>query len=246
MALKRKIDKEEFDELDKVLQAEYTKDGDDYILDAEDDGESKTTDKERRAFTRTKQELKEAKAKLKEASDKLKALEDDDDDATSKRKKQDIETLTKAHADELAEVETAAQEKIDKAKRVLAEKMIDAASSEMANAISTKPKYIMREIRDRLTVDFDDDDEPSLVVKNAKGKPSEMTLEQLRKEFVANKEYADIMIASKASGGNAPRKATDQKLGNAGASEDSPPDFSKMSGKQLAAHIKEKREAEAQ
>jgi DNA polymerase III gamma/tau subunit len=244
MALKRRIDQESFDELDKVLQAEYTKDGDEYVLDAEDDGKSKTTDKERRAFDRQKQINKTLLSELKTATDKLKELESEDDDADKKRKTRDIETLTQAHKDELAEAKATAEARVTKARAKVAEKMIEAVASEMALAISTKPKYILREIRDRLTVEFDDDDEPTLIVKNTKGKNSEMTLDQLKKEFSTNKEYSDIMIASKASGGNAPRKATGENLGNAVGSEaNHAVDLSKLSGKALAAHLKEKREA---
>ena len=251
MTLKRKITAEEFEKLNKVLQDEYTEDGDEFILDAESD--TKAADKLQRAHDREKKKAKDLAAELKAAKDKLAELEDDDGEPDptdkdkdknargSKRKQKDIETLTQAHKDKITEIEAAAQEKLDKKNNVIKEQMISSAASEMATAISTKPKYILRDIRDRLDVEFDDDGEPTLIIKTTKGKPSDLTLEQLRKEFVANKEYADIMIGSKASGASGARKGPEPKPSSAGASE-TPPLLSKLTGKALVEHLKAMKE----
>lgn len=248
MSLKRKITKAEFDKLSKDLQKEYTADGDDYVLDVEasdDDDDERDPENDpaelRRARDREKADAKKLKKELADANKKLATLEGGRDN-----KDKDIDKLEGEYKEKVAAAEAERDSIKEKSQNQIRSQMINAAANTLASEISTMPKLMAKEIRERLSVEFDDDGEPELIIRNAKGKASDMTLDQLKKEFVANKEFSAIIIASKASGGSAPRNGADQKPGGAGASEQSPTDLSKLSPKDLAKHLKAKKEAEAQ
>ena len=70
-----------------------------------------------------------------------------------------------------------------------------------------------------------------------------MSLEKLEKEFVANKEFASIIIGSKATGGGAPKGGADNKPGGGAPASDNVVDLSKMKPKDLAAVLKARKEA---
>lgn len=247
MALKRKLNADEYKKLSADLKKEYTADGDDWKLDVEpgDDDDDDDDDENnpaalRRARDRERADAKAAKreaAALKTRLDKL--------EAGRTGKDTDIEKLEGEYKEKLDEAEAATKTAKDAANKRIADLLIKNASEAMASEISTLPKLLAKEIRDRLTVEFDDDGEPELIVKNSKGKVSDMSLEQLKKEFLQNKDFANILIGSKASGGSAPRQATEKKPGSAGASDEpqAPADLSKMKPSQLAAHLKAKKAA---
>lgn len=114
----------------------------------------------------------------------------------------DMESLQKSYEDKIKAQNDAEKARIkaleDKAKRAA----IDAAAIKLATELSTVPTLMQRIIAERLYVDLVGDD--ALVrVADATGKPSAASLDDLRKEILANKEYASILIGSKASGGGA-------------------------------------------
>lgn len=239
MALKRKIDKAAFDKLPDVLKTEYIEDGDGYRLDvdgAEDTGALK------RSKDRETQLRKEAEENLREAQKKLDDLGTDD-----ARKKGDIETLEKKWGADLQAEKDAHAATTNKYQGAFKKSLVDNVSSAMATKVSKVPALLSRVIKDRLTVDFEGD-EPVTKVLGADGKVSDMTLEDLQKEVVANPEYADIIIASKSSGGAS--KTTNKGGGapntNPGGNTDKPADLSSMNPKELAAHIEAKKAAEAE
>jgi len=187
---------------------------------------------------------------LKAAQDRIAELEADGDGDgegdppanKNKRKAKDIETLEAGWKEKEGEWSTKLSQKDEYIKRT----MVNAAADAMASKISTAPKLMSKAIADRLTVSFEGD-EPELVILGDDGKPSSKTLAQLEKDFVANKEFAAIILGTKASGGSAPRLGSDQKpAGGAGASDKPTSDLSKMSPKDLAAQLKARKEAEAQ
>lgn len=240
MALKSKITKAEFDKLHKSIQAEYFADGDDYSLDvegAEDTGALK------RAKDRETQKRKEAEEAAREAQEKLDAIDNDD-----ARKKGDIETLEKKWTSDLQAEKDAHAATETKYQTAFKTQMIDNAAAAMAAKISKVPGLMSRAIKERLTVDFEGE-MPATKVLDADGKPSDMSIDDLQKEFVANKDYADIIIASKASGGagkKTPGGGAPTNPENHGQQTDQKPDLSKMDATALAAHIKDKKAAEAE
>jgi len=245
MALKRKIDKETFDALPKDVQKVYTKEGEDYLLDLEgmDD-----VDELRRAKDREAENAKQLRKDIKAAKDRVKELEDaaaEGDPA----KANDIKKLDAAHkaelkkiADESAEREAALATKLATKDAQTKASMINAAASALANKISTAPAIFADTIAKRLSVDLEGD-EPKLVILNKDGKPSAMTMEQLSKELVANKDYASIIVASKASGSGAPRNGLPPKPPSGTSESSEQGDLSKMTPKALAEHLKAQKEA---
>jgi hypothetical protein len=242
MALKRKITKEEFTKLGKDVQTEYTAKDDGYILDLDGDEDP---DELRRARDREKQtakDLRKANKAMQDELDELKAKVGDDT-GDDKRKKDDIEKLERSWKDKQDKIAKEGAEKVAKANDFIRKTMVDGVAKTMAATISTAPSLMHRAIADRLTVDFADD-EPVLKVLGTDGKASSMTIEQLQKEIVANKEYATILIGSKASGAGGPRNGPELKPGGTGASE-KVADLSKMGGKDLAELIRSRRTTEA-
>lgn len=252
--LARKITKQAFDKLSKDLQALYVEnddDADEFLLEL-DEPEDDNPDALRRARDREKQKAKDAEAKLRAANDKIKELEtgshtDDDDDndpppqsRSSKRKAKDIATLEAAWKEKVSAVESERDEKLSAKDAYIKRTLISGAADRIASKISTAPKLLAKAIIERLDVDFDDD-EPRLVVLDGDGKPSSLTLDKLEKEFSTNKEYASIIIGTKASGGGAPRNGPDQRPARGGASEDA--DMSKMAPKDLKERLRQIKEA---
>lgn len=236
MALKRKITKAEFDKLAKELQAEYKADGDDYVLNVDglDD-----PDELRRARDREKEDAKALKKQLKEVTDKLAELEGSDD-----RKKGDIDKIDNAWKAKMEKQEKEASERTARNQDFIRKNLIGATADRIAAEISTMPTIMARTIRDRLSVNFDGD-EPTLVILGSDGEPDKKaTLDGLKKEFLTNKEFAPILIGSKASGGGAPQGKSDSKPGSTGAPDGSKPlELHKLPPKDLAAHLRAQKDA---
>ena len=193
MALKRKITKADYDKLAADLKTEYVADGDDnYRLDLdgeEDNGALK------RAKDRETQLRKDAEKKAAELAAQLDSLTDSD-----AKKRGDIEALEKSWK-EKSDKERLESETKTKALRAHIEKqLVDNVALQIATKISTAPSIILPHVRARLQADFEGD-EPKTRVLGADGKPSALTTDELANEFVANKDFSAIMIASKASGG---------------------------------------------
>jgi hypothetical protein len=237
MALKSKITKAEFEKLDKLLQAEYEADGEGYKLDTDADDPEEL----RRARDREKQTSKDLKKQLKEATDKLAELDGDD-----ARKSGDIAKLEKSWQDKLTKETGDRDAKLSKKDEFIKKSLINGTALEMATRISNAPKLLAKAIAERLTVNFDGD-EPKLEILGDDGKVIPKDLAFLEKEFVTNKEFASIIIGSKATGGSAPRRTqTERPPGSAEGSGNQPLDLSKLGGKDLAAELKARKEANAQ
>lgn len=225
MALKIKLTKEQYEALSDALKAEYVADGEGYRLDAdfEDTGALK------RAKDREAQLRRDAEQKLKEATDALDALSGDD-----AKKKGDIVTLEKSWQGKLDKLTNESEAKIKTLTGHVTKNLVDKVATEIATKISKAPSILSRFIKDRLAVDFEGD-EPKTRVLDKEGKPSALTLDELANEFVANKDFADIIIGSKASGSAKPSNQNPPS----GANSDKTADLSKMSPMELANHLKE-------
>lgn len=194
MALKRKLTKDEFDKLSKDLQGEYEERDGDYFLSVEGDEDP---DALRRARDREKEEARRLRKENKEMKAKLDEIEGDDD-----RKKGDIEKIDNAWKSKFDKAENERKAERAKYQAGIRKTMIDQVANKLAAEISTAPEVMTLHVAQRLDVEFDDDNEPTLVVLGNDGKPGN-TLDGLKKEFLANKSFAGIMIASKGKGGGA-------------------------------------------
>lgn len=194
MALKRKLTKDEFDKLSEDLQGEYVERDGEYFLAIEGDEDP---DALRRARDREKEEAKKLRKENKEMKAKLEEIDTNDD-----RKKGDIDKIDSAWKSKLEKLELERKTEREKYQSNISQSLINQTADKMAAEISTSPDVLSLHIAQRLRVEFDDDGEPSLIVLGNDGKPGN-TLEGLKKEFLANKSFAGIMLASKGKGGSA-------------------------------------------
>ncbi len=232
MALKKKLSKEAWATLKKEFQDEYKLVGDEYVLDV--DGEE-DTGALLRSKDHEKQLRKDAEKRLKELQDKL-----DEESENKSRKEGDIEKLEAKWKKDLEASQNEANSRIERLSNFARRNLIDRTANEIASKISTVPTLMAKALRERLAVDFEGD-EPTLKILDAQGKPSALTTEQLSQEFAANKEFASIIIASKASGGGAPRTSNFAQGGGAPSnSNNQPADLSKMDPKALKSVIAER------
>jgi len=240
MALKRTLNQKEYDSLSDDVKALYGKNPKaegSFLLDLEgsDDAAELKAAKEQEATLR-----KAEKKRADEAEAKLAALGEAD---ASKRG--DVEALAKSWQEKLDKTSKEAQEKLDKKDAFLRQQLIDGKAMELATQLSKTPMLLLPHIKARLAADLDGD-VPATKVLGVDGKPSALTIDDLKKEFLANKEFSSILLASKASGsGTNPNDAKPQ--GHGGAPLDAkgqPLAFRDMTVPQKVAHIDAKKQLE--
>lgn len=223
MALKHKIKQAEYDKLSDELKAEYIvgeADGE-FVLDVTGLPAPEDTGPLKRSLERAREDLKAEKKKSADLQTKV-------DEAP------DVEALTATH-----------QAEVKKYKDFTEKTLIDATADTLAAKISTSPKLLAPIIKARLVTDLSGDT-PVTKVLGADGKPSDMTIDKLGEELVANPDYKAIIVASKAKGGGAPNVPL--KPGGGGAptgDQDKAPDLSALDGASLAERIKARKAAEA-
>lgn len=228
MALKRKIKKADFDVLTeerKELYKENPSRRGEYVLDMDDDDDNAL----KNAYETIKQEKVALQTQLDEANNKVAELEE----ASTKNKGKDVDALKASYEKKLSDLKASGEAALNKAHDQIKAVMADSAASAIATKISKLPKLLAKEIRSRLDVDLTGD-KPVLTVLDEHGKPSAFSVADLEQEFVANKDYADIIIASKATGGDTGRSAPPQNVGDTNGK---PKLLSEMSPAELHAHM---------
>lgn len=216
MALAFKINKKTFEALSDEMKAEYVageKDGE-FVLDVNGLPEQEDTGPLQRA--------------LEKERDTVKAL------------KKDVGTL-KAQIADFPDVDAMKAEHeatTGKYKKFTENALIDGAAATLAAKISNAPAVLLPHIKARLVADMEGD-APTTKVLGADGKPSELTIDKLGEEFVANKDFASIIIASKASGSGTPSpKPGSKPIAGAMPGNGEPPKLlSAMSPAERVAHI---------
>ena len=237
MALKRKIDEKTFKKLSKDLQAEYVQKDGDYVLDVEGDSYPDDENALRRAKDHAVNERNEALKRAKIAEGKLADEEDE-----KARKGGDVAALEKSWKDKTEAQKTEYETKLSNKDKFISQTLVDSVAKNMAAEISTSPALLVPHIKARLTADLAGD-VPATKVLGTDGSVSALSIDDLKKEFVDNKDYSAIIIASKAKGGSAPNNS-DQRLGSASSENNGgkPTPLHKLSGKELAAEIKARKE----
>lgn len=225
MALRFKIKKSEYDKLSDDMKNEYIAgDGDgEFVLDVNGLPEPEDTGPLKRALEAEKGKTKALKAERDDFKGKLDAMPD-------------VEALKTQHAADTKKLTTFAEKTLK-----------DSVATNLAAKISTVPDLLAPKIAERIAVDMTGD-EPKTVFLGADGKPDPaLTIEKIREEVVANPAYKGIIIASKATGGGAPVRPISPLGGGAPKDGDKPADnLAAMGGKDLAARIAARKEAEAQ
>lgn len=230
--MKYQMNKEEFDQLPEAFQTEYVEKDGEYVLNiegGEDTGalkRAKDHEKGRRQKAETK--ATELESKLADLQEQLEGLDDPgrnkgDDKLRIKleQKVKELETsLTTREAELFGEI-----------KRLTSEAQADMLAMELSDS----PSLLRPHIKSRLITEFVDG--KSVVrVKDPDGDVGVMTLDDLRKEIMSNKEYSPILKGSGGSGSGAPS-------GNNGGGNRKPLDYSKATPKEIAADIKAKKES---
>lgn len=206
-SMKRKLKAADFGKLDKTIQDLYKKvegmDTHDYELDLDaDDGDDdapealkKALKAERDAVAKAKADLKTMKDELAEAK-KAKAAESDDE----AKKKGDVEALEKSWKKKLEDREKELNDIVRQREGNLRELLVDAEANKLASALSKSPGLLLPHIKARLAAEFADGKAVTRIL-DKDGKPSAFTIDDLRKEILANKEFAPILVGSNGSGG---------------------------------------------
>lgn len=198
--MKAKITEEEFESLNEAIKSEYQKDGDKYNLTVEgleDTGalkRAKEHEKERRQ--KVEAELKIAKEKLTEKEDEIINLHKG---AVSK---DDVDALERSYKEKLEKTETEYKQRLTESEGSLRSMLVDNVATKLANEISTVPDLMSGAISARLTTEVVDGKAITRVL-DKDGKPSALTVEELKKEFIANEKFSSIIVGSNATGSGA-------------------------------------------
>lgn len=190
--LKLKLDKTAHATLSPEFQKEYKAVGDDFILDTDIPVEDVTP-------------LKNSLVQEREAHKKTKAdkqvLEGQIVDLTARAgTATELETSWQKKLNEQATKHTAEKTGMEKQIHTL---LVDNVAAGIAAEISTAPSLMLPIIKARLRAEAGDDGTLVTRVLGTDGKVTVNSVKELTEELRANKEYAAIIQASKASGGGA-------------------------------------------
>lgn len=231
MKLKRKITKQEFEQLADSKKELYVQSGEDYILDIEDTAFD-TLKKEKADL---KKELDDYKAKEEERIQRAeeRARKKAEEEYKKAKTDKDVEAIEQSWSEKYNKLQSDFDTAKEKHSAFVKKSLIDSEVDKMANAISTNPLLIAPHIRSRLDVDLTGE-EPKVIVLDTNGQRSALTLAELQKSFIDNKDFSAIIKATSANGG---AKA---KQGMSGTQQDKPKSLSEMTDQELADYAKAK------
>jgi len=156
-------------------------------------------DREKERATAAEQRARDAEERLAALEAKLEADGDD-----SARKKGDTEALEKSWQAKLAKREAELLGDLDSMGRSLENVLVKSTAQSLAAemAVEGSARVLQKHIQDRLAVDMRDGERVTVVL-GEDGKPSALTLDDLRKEISSDKAFAPLIIGSRASGSGA-------------------------------------------
>lgn len=223
-----KLTKEQYDALPDGVKAMFEAEGDGYRQKAVSD----PSDELKRAKDREVQARKDAEANANALQKKLDEL-----DTNDARKRGDIDTLEKSWNDKYTTLTDEFNSKIAKKDAFIQDTLVNSVASTLAGKISTSPALILPHIKARLAADLDGDN-PATKVLDANGAISAFTLDDLEKEFVANKDFASIIVGSKATGARDTDKSKSVPRGDT-----TDQNLASMKPTELLEHMRAKKEA---
>ena len=213
---------------------------------------------EEKAAAQAKQ-LETLTAQLEQANKGLEALKAKNEELLSETKaakaaRREAEENAKKEAEELARksgdvqaLEKSWQEKLTKRERELLDQneasmgqikalTVGRTATDLAAelAVQGSAKALLPHIERRLSMDIRDG-KPAVIVLDSSGKPSALTVDELKKEISADAAFAPLIVASKASGGG----AAGGKSGGAANKSVTRTAFEQMSDASRMAHIKD-------
>lgn len=191
MALKKQITKAEFDNLPEAFRGEYKAQGENFVLDIE--GEDGTDWKAKRDIE--VEHRKRAEAKVAKTQEEL------DEMRRGAIPKNDVDALENSWKTKVSEAETRHKAELEARDLVIANSTVTATAKEVAS-IFMAPAAMLPMIAQRLKSEITNGHAITRVL-DKNGQPSAMTVEDLKKEFMATPELAPVIVASKASGSGA-------------------------------------------
>lgn len=223
--LKRKINKAAYDGLPDALKEHYVQSGNEYVLDTDEARELLS------AKDSMKKERDEAKAKLAEVEAQLAEVTKD---------KGDINALRESYERKLADKDKLIEEANTKLTQTRRDLIVNAKARELAKQHFKVPSLIADILARRM--DLDPKDQATIRYLDANGKVSALNESEFLKEFLDNPEFADIVIANRASGsaGNATQAGSASNGGNPPfkfENDGKPVRLRDMNPEQLAAYI---------
>lgn len=174
-------------------------DGKFYLQVDGDDREAliKAKDNEKKLAAQLRDELNKTKKDLKDLADK-KTLDDDD----RLKKDGDIVALEASWKVKLDEAVAAKQTEVDTLNASLKKNTVDAVALKMAVELSKSPELLVPFIEKRLAMEMSEGKAITRVL-DAEGKPSALSLEDLKKEISTDERFAAIVTGTQASGSGA-------------------------------------------
>jgi len=151
--------------------------------------------------------LQESVAKLEENNKALLKEKADAKDAARKateeaaKKNGDVEALEKSYQEKIDALKAETQKQIDGFKTTISDLTVGATAKSLAAelALPGSADVLLPHISKRLTVEMADSG-PITRVLDKEGKPSALSVDDLKKEIAANESFAPLLVASKASG----------------------------------------------
>lgn len=195
--MKKKINKAAWEALSKDVQVLYKADGDNYLLQLEDD----PADELRRGLERERGENERLRTQVTTLTTEVSSMKTklDTIDSTTLRQAGDINQIEKSWKDKVTTLEGTHKTDLEKKNEQLRKLLVTSVAEKIASEISTAPSVILPHILPRLTADFDAA-EPTTRVLGKDGKISAITLDELKKEFVDNPDFGAILIGTNGSG----------------------------------------------
>lgn len=198
MKLKRKISQSELEQLTKELQELYIKVGDEFVLNLDDTAFETLKAEKKSAEEKLAKYEQEEEERIRKAEERAKKKAQEEYEKAKGDK--DVEAIEKSWTDKYSKLETEFKGLQEKHNGYVTKSLVETAVTAMANEISTHPNLISPHIRSRLGVDLTGDS-PKLVVLDENGQRSALTVDELKKSFVDNKEFSAIIKATSANGG---------------------------------------------
>lgn len=124
------------------------------------------------------------------------------------RKSGDIEALEASwqqkHDKAMADLRAELEPEVNEYKQLLNQATVEATATKIASEIGIpgSAKALLPHLQARLAMEIRDG-KATTVVRGVDGKPSALTIEELKNEFIGDAAFAPLIVGSKASGGGA-------------------------------------------
>lgn len=199
------ITEDEYKTLPKSVQALFKKnsDGGYSPVTSEDGGD---TDKLKNALQRERDDNTQLKKDIADIKKEQKRLQDEAEarEADNSKKKGDVDALEKSWQAKMDKLAADAKAKEDRLLGQLRKATVEAEATRMASELSEHPELLLPHIQGRLDMEINEETgEVKVRVLGADGKPTADTVEDFRKNVVADNKLAPLIKASEASGGGA-------------------------------------------